>query len=85
MTINNLSKTKNIEFLPVYVNDTCDEEPEDVVDLKCGGEVRESARARAREGEREGGREGGREGPGEGKDGRTEGGKQGGRQTDRGR
>ena len=57
MTIKNLSKTKNLEFLPVYVNDTGDEEPEDVVDLKCGGEVRESARARAREGETEAGRE----------------------------
>ena len=39
MTIKNLSKTKNLEFLPVYVSDTGDEEPENVVDLKCGGEV----------------------------------------------
>jgi hypothetical protein len=37
--IKNLSKTKHLEFLPVYVNDTGDEEPENVVDLKCGGEV----------------------------------------------
>ena len=58
MTIKNLSKTKNLEFLPVYVNDTGDEEPEEVVDLKCGGEVcvceRESARGVGREGGREG-------------------------------
>jgi hypothetical protein len=57
---------KNIlEFLPVYVNDTGDEEPEEVVDLKCGGEVskceNESTRAHGREREREGGN-GGREG-----------------------
>ena len=39
MTIKNLSKTKDLEFLPVYVNDAGDEEPENVVDLKCGGEV----------------------------------------------
>jgi hypothetical protein len=39
VTIKNLSKTKHIEFLPVYVNDTGDEEPENVVDLKCDGEV----------------------------------------------
>jgi hypothetical protein len=39
VTIKNLSKTKNLEFLPVYVSDTGDEEPEKVVDLKCGGEV----------------------------------------------
>jgi hypothetical protein len=69
VTIKNLSKTKDLEFLPVYVNDKGDEEPEKVVDLKCGGEVcvRERERARAREGEREGGRE------------RGEGGKEGGR------
>ena len=49
MTIKNLSKTKNLEFLPVYVNEKGHEEPEEVVDLKCGGEVcvRESVRARA--------------------------------------
>jgi alpha-tubulin suppressor-like RCC1 family protein len=40
VTIKNLSKTKNLEFLPMYVNDEDDEEPERVVDLKCGGEVR---------------------------------------------
>ena len=58
-----MSKTKNLEFLPVYVNDTGDEEPEDMVDLKCGGEVskceKESTRAHGREREREGkGKEG---------------------------
>jgi hypothetical protein len=59
-----LSKTKNLEFLPVYVNDKGDEEPEKGVDLKCGGEVceRERESKRAREGKREGGREGWREG-----------------------
>ena len=68
MTIKNLSKTMNLEFLPVYVNDKGDEEPEKGVDLKCGGEVcvceRESARG--------GGREGGREGTGGGTEGRRE-------------
>ena len=41
MTIKNLSKTKDLEFLPVYVNDEGDDDPEkvDLVDLKCGGEV----------------------------------------------
>ena len=71
MTIKNLSKTKNLEFLPVYVNDAGDEEPEKVVDLKCGGEVCVCERARARTG----GREGGREGTGEGIEGRWEGGR----------
>ncbi len=66
MTIKNLSKTKDLEFLPVYVNDAGDEEPEKVVYLHCGGEVcvRESVRARAH------GRE--REREGEGKEGRWE-------------
>jgi len=66
VTIKNLSKTKNLEFLPVYVNEKGHEEPEEVVDLKCGGEVcvRESVRARAH------GRE--REREGEGKEGRWE-------------
>ncbi len=72
MTIKNLSKTKNLEFQPVYVNDAGDEEPKKVVDLKCGGEVcvceKKSARAHGREREREGGN-GGREG---GKEGRRE-------------
>jgi hypothetical protein len=76
VTIKNLSKTKDLEFLPVYVNDKGDEEPEkvDLVDLKCGGEVcvceRESVRVHGREREREGGNVG------------REGGKEGGRQTD---
>ena len=55
MTIKNLSKTKNIEFLPVYVKDEGDEEPEEVVDLKCGGAVCVRERQRARTGGREGG------------------------------
>ena len=61
MTIKNLSKTKNLEFLPVYIAcDTGNEESEDMVDLKCGGEVcvRERESAHARAGEREGGKEG---------------------------
>jgi len=69
-----LSKTKNLEFKPVYVNDKGDEEPEKGGDLKCGGEVcvceRESVRVHGREREREGGNVG------------REGGKEGGRQTD---
>jgi hypothetical protein len=75
VTIKNLSKTKNLEFLPVYVSDTGDEEPENVVDLKCGGEVCMCVRERARGGE--GGREGG--------NGGREGGKEGGRRTGRDR
>ena len=71
MTIKNLSKTKNLELMPVYVPVTGDEEPENVVELKCGGEMcvcdRESARAH--------GRERGREGTGGGKEGRREGGR----------
>ena len=74
MTIKNLSKTKNIAFLPVYVKDECDEEPEEVVDLKCGGAVCERERQRARTGGREGGRER--------REGLRERGKEGGRQTD---
>ena len=64
MTIKNLSKTKNLEFQPVYVACTGDEEPEQMVYLKCGGEVcvRERESSHALEGEREGEREGGREG-----------------------
>jgi len=65
VTIKNLSKTKNIAFLPVYVKDECDEEPEEVVDLKCGGAVCERERQRARTGGREG-TEGGIEGTWEG-------------------
>ncbi len=80
MTIKNLSKTKNIEFLPVYVDDEGGEaEPEElvdleVVDLKCGGAVCERERQRARTGGREGGRER--------REGLRERGKEGGRQTD---
>ena len=39
VTLKNLSLTKDIKLLPVYVSDTGDEDPQEMVDLKCKGEV----------------------------------------------
>eukprot|EP00802_Teleaulax_amphioxeia_P004974 Tamp_04978.p1 GENE.Tamp_04978~~Tamp_04978.p1 ORF type:complete len:951 (-),score=126.65 Tamp_04978:65-2917(-) len=38
VTLRNLSMSNDIKLLPVYVTDTGEEEPEDMVDLKCCGE-----------------------------------------------
>ena len=39
VTLRNLSISNDIKLRPVYVTDTGEEEPEDMVDLKCCGEV----------------------------------------------
>ena len=39
VTLKNLSLAKDIKLQPVYVTESGAEEPEDMVDLKCGGEV----------------------------------------------
>eukprot|EP00802_Teleaulax_amphioxeia_P025771 Tamp_26687.p1 GENE.Tamp_26687~~Tamp_26687.p1 ORF type:complete len:176 (-),score=51.39 Tamp_26687:359-856(-) len=38
VTLKNLSLAKDIKLQPVYVTESGAEEPEDMVDLKCGGE-----------------------------------------------